>query len=41
MVREAEGHCIQLKFTAAQLVSPNGPRNTGVKILDPHVIIDP
>jgi hypothetical protein len=40
-VLAAKGQHIQLKFMATQLVSPNGPRNDGVKILVPHVIVDP
>ncbi len=40
-VDKEEGHCVPLKFTATQLVSPNGPRHNGVKSLDPHVIVDP
>ena len=40
-VEDAKGRCILLKFTATRLVSTNGPRNNGVKVLDPHVIVDP
>ena len=40
-VEKAKGRFILLKFTATQLVSPNGPSNDGVKDLDPHVIVDP